>query len=167
MLAPEIYAPTVWSINYEERRSFYSARWSTRQPRRSNIWWIYEALYFQVWLNPNGRFPSWLGRFCGAFVTCFILSLYWLLVLQTELAAYSYLLFHTGTMALKAPLHGAIRPHWACRLPCTWANRSVWHVARMSRTRENRVKRIYSSFYFRADSAARAGRLPNQSAANT
>ena len=41
------------------------------------------------------------------------------------------------------------------------------HVARMSRTRENRVKRNYSSFYFRADSAARAVRLPNHSAADT
>ena len=68
---------------------------------------------------------------------------------------------------LKAPLHDTIRPHGACRLPCTWVNRNVWHVARMSRTPENRVKRIYSSFYFRADSAARAVRLPNQSAADT
>ena len=32
--------------------------------------------------------------------------------------------------SLKAPLHGTIRPHGAYRLPCTWANRSVWHVAR-------------------------------------
>ena len=64
---------------------------------------------------------------------------------------------------LKAPLHSTIRPHGACRLPCTWVNRNVWHVARMSRTRENRVNRIYSSFYFRADCAARAVRLPNQS----
>ena len=70
-------------------------------------------------------------------------------------------------MKLKAPLHGTIRPHGACRLHCTWANRSVWHVARMSRTRENRVNRNYSSFYFRADSAARAVQLPNQSAADT
>ena len=54
---------------------------------------------------------------------------------------------------LKAPLHGTICPHGACRLPCTWVNRNVWHVARMSRTRENRVNRIYSSFYFRADCA--------------
>ena len=35
-------------------------------------------------------------------------------------------------ITLKAPLHDAIRPHGACRLPCTWANQSVWHVARMS-----------------------------------
>ena len=35
------------------------------------------------------------------------------------------------------------------------------------RTCENRVKRNYNSFYFRADSAARAVRLPNQSAADT
>ena len=53
------------------------------------------------------------------------------------------------------------------RLPCTWVNRNVWHVARMSRTRDNRVKSNYTSFYFRADSAARAVRLPNQSAADT
>ena len=26
---------------------------------------------------------------------------------------------------LKAPLHGTIRPHGACRFPCIWANRSV------------------------------------------
>ena len=68
---------------------------------------------------------------------------------------------------LKAPLHDTIRRHGACRLPCTWVNRNVWHVARMSRTHENRVKRNYSSFYFRSDSAARAVRLPNQSVADT
>ena len=28
-------------------------------------------------------------------------------------------------IGLKAPLHGTIRPHGTCRLPCTWANRSV------------------------------------------
>ena len=67
---------------------------------------------------------------------------------------------------LKAPLHDTIRPHGPCRLPCTWVNRNVWHVARMSRTRENRVKRNYSSFYVRADSAARAVRVHNQSAAD-
>ena len=67
----------------------------------------------------------------------------------------------------KAPLHDTIRPHGACRFPCTWVNRNVWHVGRMSRTRENRVKMNYSLFYFRADSAARAVRLPNQSAADT
>ena len=39
-------------------------------------------------------------------------------------------------------------PARSLRLPCTWANHSVWYVARMSRTRENRVKRHYSSFYF-------------------
>ena len=71
------------------------------------------------------------------------------------------------SIVFKAALHGTIRPHGACRLPCTWANRSVWHVARMSRTRDNRVKGNYSSFYFRPDSAARAVRLPNQSAADT
>ena len=75
--------------------------------------------------------------------------------------------WHQSFPSLKAPLHDTIRPHEACRLPCTWVNRNVWHVARMSRTPENRVKRIYSSFYFRADSAARAVRLPNQSAADT
>ena len=69
-------------------------------------------------------------------------------------------------VTVKAPLHDAIRPYGACRLPCTRVNRKVWHVARMSRTRENRVKMNYSSFYFRADSATRAGRLPNQSAAD-
>ena len=26
---------------------------------------------------------------------------------------------------LKAPLHDTIRPHGACRLPCTWDNRNV------------------------------------------
>ena len=26
---------------------------------------------------------------------------------------------------VKAPLHDTIRPHGACRLPCTWVNRSV------------------------------------------
>ena len=26
---------------------------------------------------------------------------------------------------LKAPLHDTIRPHGACRLPCTWVNRNV------------------------------------------
>ena len=57
---------------------------------------------------------------------------------------------------LKAPYKIRFARHGACRLPCTWVNRNVWHVARMSRTPENRVKRIYSSFYFRADSAARA-----------
>ena len=31
----------------------------------------------------------------------------------------------TQLVGLKAPLHGTIRPHGACRLPCTWANRSV------------------------------------------
>ena len=41
------------------------------------------------------------------------------------------------------------------------------YVARMSRARENRVKRNYSSFYFRADSATQAVRLPNQTAADT
>ena len=74
-----------------------------------------------------------------------------------------YISLHNRAKAatyLKAPLHGTIRPHGACRFPCTWANRSVWHVARMSRTRENRVKRNYSSFYVRTDSAARAVRLP-------
>ena len=45
-------------------------------------------------------------------------------------------------------------------------NRKVWRVARMSRIRETRVKRNYSSFYFRAESAARAVRLANQSAAD-
>ena len=75
--------------------------------------------------------------------------------------------FSRQIRAVKAPLHDTIPPHGACRLPCTWVNRNVWHVARMSRTPENRVKRIYSSFYFRADSAARAVRLPNQSAADT
>ena len=68
---------------------------------------------------------------------------------------------------VKAPLHDTVRPHGARRLPCTWVNRNVWHIARMSRTRENRVKRNLSSFYFRADSAARAVRLPNQCAADT
>ena len=28
-------------------------------------------------------------------------------------------------LPLKAPLHGTIRPHGACRFPCIWANRSV------------------------------------------
>ena len=74
---------------------------------------------------------------------------------------------HNPGYQLKAPLHGTICPHGACRSPCTWVNRNVWHVARMSRTCENRVNRIYSSFYFRADCAARAVRLPNQSAADT
>ena len=72
----------------------------------------------------------------------------------------------THTLLLKAPLHDAIRSYGSCRLPCTRVNRKVWHVARMSRTRANRVKRKYSSFYFRAESAARAVRLPNQSAAD-
>ena len=72
----------------------------------------------------------------------------------------------TALQTLKAPLHDTIRPPGAYRLPCTWVNRNVWHVARMSRTRKNRVKRNYSSFYFRADSAARAVRVPNQSAAH-
>ena len=67
---------------------------------------------------------------------------------------------HVSALALKAPLHDTIRQHGAYRLPCTWVNRNVWHVARMSRIPENRVKRIYSSFYFRADSAARAGDYP-------
>ena len=62
---------------------------------------------------------------------------------------------------LKAPLHDAIRPHGSCRLPCTWVNRNVWHVARMSRTRENRVKRNCSSkaverLYFEARNCVRA-----------
>ena len=26
--------------------------------------------------------------------------------------------------SLKAPLHATIRPHVACRLPCTWVNRN-------------------------------------------
>ena len=26
---------------------------------------------------------------------------------------------------VKAPLHDTIRPHGACRLPCTWVNRNV------------------------------------------
>ena len=67
---------------------------------------------------------------------------------------------------LKAPVHDAIHPYGACQLPCTRVNRKVCHVARMSRTRANRVKRNYSSFYCRAESAARAVRLPNQSAAD-
>ena len=79
--------------------------------------------------------------------------------------------------ALKAPLHDS--PARACRLPCTWANRKVWHVThstwanrkvwyvtRMYRTGENRLKMNYSPFYFRADSVAPAVRLPDQSAVN-
>ena len=37
----------------------------------------------------------------------------------------------TDSSWVKAPLHDTIRPHGACRLPCTWVNRNVWHVARM------------------------------------
>ena len=59
-----------------------------------------------------------------------------------------------------------IPSYGACRLPCTRVNCKVLHVARVSRTRENRMKRNYTSFYFRADSVARAMRLPNQSAVN-
>ena len=55
---------------------------------------------------------------------------------------------------LKAQLNGTIRPHGACRLPCTCANRKVWHVTRMYLTRENRVKRNYTSFYFCRTSCA-------------
>ena len=55
---------------------------------------------------------------------------------------------------LKAQLHGTIRPHGACRLPCTCANRKVWHVTRMYWTGENRVKRNYTSFYFCRTSCA-------------
>ena len=34
---------------------------------------------------------------------------------------------HVDTIVayLKAPLHDTIRPHGACRLPCTWVNRNV------------------------------------------
>ena len=70
------------------------------------------------------------------------------------------------TSHLKAPLRDTIRPCGACRLYCTWANRKVWHVTLMYRTGENRVKRNYSMFYYRADSVAPAVRLPNQSAVN-
>ena len=41
--------------------------------------------------------------------------------------------------SLKAPLHDAIRTSGACRLPCTWANRKVWHATRMYRTDENGI----------------------------
>ena len=50
--------------------------------------------------------------------------------------------------SIKAPLHGTMCPHGACRLPCTWANRSVWHVARMSRTREKELQLVLFSSRF-------------------
>ena len=49
--------------------------------------------------------------------------------------------------ALKAPLLDAIHPYGACRLPCTRVNRKVWHVARMSRTRANRAKKMHPSCF--------------------
>ena len=63
-----------------------------------------------------------------------------------------------------ALLHDTIRPSGACRFTCTSVNRKVWHVTRMYRTGENREKRNYSLFYYRADSVALAVGLPNQSA---
>ena len=42
---------------------------------------------------------------------------------------------HRSNFRHQAPLHDTIRPHPACRFPCTWVNRNVWHVSRMSRTR--------------------------------
>ena len=56
-----------------------------------------------------------------------------------------------GKEVVKAPLHDTIRSCGACRLPCTSANRKVWHVSRMFRVDENRMTLNYSAFYVPAD----------------